>query len=55
MGIPELNYLKPKVAKSAGISLRLNIYNALILEPYLAYPFETNSKFVFGMNFMPGF
>ena len=47
--------IKPKIAKSVGISLRVNLFGALIIEPYLAYPIEEKSKFVFGLNFMPGF
>ncbi len=47
--------IKPKIAKSIGLSLRVNLFGALIVEPYLAYPIEENSKFVFGLNFMPGF
>ncbi|RZA00088.1 MAG: tolB protein precursor [Sphingobacteriaceae bacterium] len=40
---------------SAGISLRINLFGALILEPYYAIPFNTlNIKPVFGMNFTPG-
>lgn len=48
-------YKKPKIAKSAGISLRVNLFGALIVEPYLAYPFEKNTKIVFGLNLTPGF
>ena len=47
--------IKPKIAKSVGLSLRVNLFGALIIEPYLAYPLEQESKFVFGLNFMPGF
>ena len=54
-GLPQNISVKPKIAKSAGISLRVNLFGALIIEPYFAYPFEEKSKFVFGLNLMPGF
>lgn len=54
-GIPVETFRKPKIAKSAGVALRVNLFGALIIEPYFAYPFETNSKFIFGLNLMPGF
>ncbi len=54
-GLPKPIYVKPKLVKSAGVALRVNLFGALVVEPYLAYPIEENSKFVFGLNFMPGF
>ncbi|MFD0794113.1 tolB protein precursor [Mucilaginibacter litoreus] len=43
-------------ALSAGISLRVNFFGAIILEPYYAIPFNrTDVKTgVFGLNFTPG-
>ena len=43
-------------ATSAGVSLRINVFGAFILEPYLAIPFQRNdvSYPVFGLNFAPG-
>ncbi|MDB5018861.1 MAG: translocation protein TolB [Mucilaginibacter sp.] len=43
-------------AASAGISVRVNIFGALILEPYLAFPFNRTdvNKPVFGLGFTPG-
>jgi len=43
-------------ALSAGISVRVNLFGALVLEPYLAYPFNRTdiSKPVFGLGFTPG-
>ncbi|WP_345331340.1 DPP IV N-terminal domain-containing protein [Mucilaginibacter defluvii] len=43
-------------ALSAGISLRVNLFGALILEPYFALPFNRTDvkKPVFGFNFTPG-
>ncbi|MDF2433944.1 MAG: hypothetical protein JWP44_3575 [Mucilaginibacter sp.] len=43
-------------ATSAGISVRVNIFGAFILEPYLAFPFNRTdiNKPVFGLGFTPG-
>jgi Tol biopolymer transport system component len=43
-------------ATSAGISLRVNIFGAFILEPYFAIPFNRTdiNKPVFGLGFTPG-
>ena len=48
------NYRIP--VTSAGISLRINIFGALVLEPYYARPFQIQglNSWVFGLNFMPG-
>jgi outer membrane protein assembly factor BamA len=47
-------YPDPEWITSAGISLRVNVFNAIILEPYYAWPLRENSKAVFGLNFWPG-
>ncbi|RYY35252.1 MAG: tolB protein precursor, partial [Sphingobacteriaceae bacterium] len=41
---------------SAGVSLRVNLFGALILEPYFAIPFNRTDvkKPVFGLAFTPG-
>lgn len=43
-------------ALSAGVSLRINLFGALILEPYFAVPFNRTDvkKPVFGFGFTPG-
>ncbi|MEC3881702.1 tolB protein precursor [Parapedobacter sp. 10938] len=43
-------------ALSAGLSLRVNLFGAMILEPYYAFPFQrADVKFgTFGLNFAPG-
>lgn len=43
-------------ALSAGISIRVNIFNAFILEPYYAFPFQRKDvkAGVFGLTFAPG-
>jgi len=43
-------------ALSTGISVRVNVFGAFVLEPYLAYPFNRTdiSKPVFGLGFTPG-
>jgi Tol biopolymer transport system component len=41
---------------STGVSLRVNLFNAIILEPYYAFPFQEKrlNNGVFGLNFLPG-
>jgi hypothetical protein len=41
---------------STGPSLRVNLFGALILEPFYAFPFHTNGikRGVLGLNFLPG-
>lgn len=41
---------------SAGASLRLNLFGAMVIEPYYAFPFQNKgySNGVFGLNFLPG-
>jgi hypothetical protein len=43
-------------ALSAGVSLRINVFGAFVLEPYLAIPFNRTdvTKPVFGLGFTPG-
>jgi len=43
-------------ATSAGISIRVNVFGAFILEPYYAFPFNRTdiNKPVFGLGFTPG-
>lgn len=50
----EVDFPKALPIVSAGVSLRVNLFGALILEPYYARPFLDNSKFVFGLNILPG-
>ena len=39
---------------SAGASLRINVFGAMILEPYYAWPLLADTKGVFGLNIVPG-
>ncbi len=41
---------------SAGVSMRVNLFGAMIIEPYYAIPFiRSRTQFgTFGLNFMPG-
>jgi WD40 repeat protein len=50
---PDDANLAPIIA-TAGVSMRVNLFNALILEPYYAWPLRENSKGVFGLNLIPG-
>lgn len=46
------NLIRP--LSSVGASLRVNLFGALILEPYYAIPLIKGAKGAFGLNFMPG-
>ncbi|MCB0644532.1 MAG: BamA/TamA family outer membrane protein, partial [Phaeodactylibacter sp.] len=39
---------------SAGASMRLNLFGAMVLEPYYAFPLLKNTRGVFGLNIIPG-
>lgn len=42
---------------SSGLSLRINLFGYMVIEPYYAIPFQRNdtkTKGVFGVNFAPG-
>jgi hypothetical protein len=47
-------YLDAVPVFTTGISLRINLFGAMILEPYYAYPLLKASKGSFGFNFIPG-
>ncbi len=46
--------LEAKPYTSVGLSLRINLFGALILEPYYARPLLKESRWVLGLNFVPG-
>lgn len=39
---------------STGVSLRINLFGAMILEPYYAYPLLKNASPIVGLNIIPG-
>jgi outer membrane protein assembly factor BamA len=39
---------------SAGTSIRINLFGAMVLEPYWAVPLLDKTRIVFGMNIVPG-
>lgn len=43
-----------KPIMSAGASVRVNLFGALILEPYWAVPIQKETQVVFGLNIVPG-
>ncbi|OWY26012.1 tolB protein precursor [Sphingobacteriales bacterium UPWRP_1] len=45
---------KPMPVFSAGVSLRINLFGALVLEPYYAIPIQKETKGIFGFNIVPG-
>ncbi|MEM1319530.1 MAG: hypothetical protein AAGG75_04695 [Bacteroidota bacterium] len=48
------NTIRPQPIFSAGLSMRINVFGALILEPYYAIPLQENTRGVFGVNIVPG-
>lgn len=46
--------LKPAILTSAGISARINLFGAIVVEPYYAWPIQQGAKAVFGLNLIPG-
>ncbi len=54
--LPAIETYERIPALSAGVSLRVNLFGAMILEPYYAFPFQrADVKFgTFGLNFAPG-
>jgi len=50
----EFQNRKPSIISSAGISLRVNLFGALIVEPYYARVLAKGSRFNFGLNIIPG-
>ncbi|HMQ06874.1 MAG TPA: hypothetical protein PKC30_06200 [Saprospiraceae bacterium] len=50
----EEQFLKPFLATSAGVALRINLFGAMILEPYYAWPLHQNGRPSFGLNIIPG-
>lgn len=47
-------FLKPEIASSAGISLRVNLFGAMIIEPYYAWSLRAKGVRSFGVNIIPG-
>ncbi len=50
-------YLQHKPILSTGVSLRVNLFGYLVLEPYFALPIsapESEKTWRFGLNFIPG-
>ncbi len=54
--LPPIEVYERIPALSAGVSLRVNLFGAMILEPYYAFPFQrADVRFgTFGLNFAPG-
>ncbi len=53
-GEPVVLYNAVRPVFSAGASVRINVFGALILEPYYAVPLMKETKGVFGLNIIPG-
>lgn len=52
----ELDVAFPEVKPvfTAGASLRINLFGALVVEPYYAFPLVEGTRGVFGLNLLPG-
>ncbi len=50
----DVNLIKPRAIMSTGVALRVNVFGALILEPYYARPLIEGGRWNFGINFVPG-
>ncbi|MBK8502638.1 MAG: PD40 domain-containing protein [Saprospiraceae bacterium] len=44
----------PNPIMSTGLALRVNLFGAFIIEPYLAKPLQSDQGWTFGLNFVPG-
>ncbi|PSR12556.1 MAG: hypothetical protein DA408_13090 [Bacteroidetes bacterium] len=53
-GKPFEAYGQAKPIFTAGISTRINLFGALIIEPYYAFPLVKNTRGSFGINLIPG-
>ncbi len=53
-GTPDNNLPEALPIFSVGASLRVNLFGALIIEPFYARPLLDNAQGVWGLNFIPG-
>lgn len=55
-GQPLIDYYEAKPVFSTGLSLRVNLFGAMVLEPYYAFPFSAKMGLgdgTFGLNIIP--
>ena len=45
---------EPKLVFSTGLSARINLFGAMVIEPYYAFPLLPNSSGKFGVFLVPG-
>lgn len=50
----DVKTIRRTIARSAGISARVNLFGYIIVEPYLAWQLQPNGRATFGFNFIPG-
>lgn len=53
-GEPFVAFPEVKPIFTAGASLRVNLFGALVVEPYYAFPLVKGTRGVFGLNLIPG-
>ncbi|MGA1582659.1 MAG: hypothetical protein ACO4CH_05345 [Saprospiraceae bacterium] len=51
---PEANGPAPHPIFTTGVALRINLFGALVLEPYYAWQLRNNGRRVFALNIVPG-
>ena len=53
-GDPFIAFPEVRPVFTAGASLRVNLFGALVVEPYYAFPLVEGTRGVFGINLLPG-
>lgn len=53
-GEPDVAFPEARPIFTVGASLRVNLFGALIVEPYYAFPMVKDTRGVFGVNIVPG-
>ena len=48
------NPFAPRPVFSAGVSARVNLFGAMVLEPFYAFPLQAQTRGTFGLNITPG-
>ena len=53
LGNPLVELNEAQTIMSAGVSMRVNFFGAMVLEPYYAIPIQKNTQGTFGLNIIP--
>ena len=52
-GEPVVDQFAAQPLMSVGASMRVNVFGALVLEPYYAIPLQRETRGTFGLNLIP--